>query len=393
MTALLLRGQVFDGIAFSGKRDILVDGEKGIISGYGPLNSIQPDSGTEIIETDGTILPGLVDVHVHFFGSRGFNFREWSDTDAVTAALRSVAGLEDLLNAGFTTVRDLGSKCAIQLRKAVEEGDITGPDVIPAGKSIAALGGDDDQKVYPLHYAQEISYSSYCHGPWDCVRAVRKEIRNGALNIKVYSGDKVTELTNKPFLREEEIRAIVEEAHGLGARVTAHAYGEEGIRSAVNAGVDSIEHGFGLTDELCRIMAEKGIFLSPTIAAHTANEKYMTGAWKKMTEDHQRKDISLALKHGVRIVLGTDYVGCDTEPHGQNYVELIHLVNSGLTVEQALSAGTYNGSMCLGLNDRGIIAEGMRADIIIAGNDVSKDISLISPQNIEHVIKKGRIIK
>lgn len=393
MSGLLIRGQVFDGINFAGRREILIDPENGVIEGYGTEDSLEVPKDAEIIEANGTILPGLVDVHVHFFGSREFNFREWSDTDAVTAALRSVSGLRNLLDAGFTTVRDLGSKCAIQLRKAVEEGDLPGPEIIPAGRSIAALGGDDDQKIYPLHYAQEISYSSFCDGPWECVKAVRKEIRNGALNIKVYSGDKVTDFTNKPFLREEEIRAIVEEANGLGAKVTAHAYGEAGIRAAVNAGVDSIEHGFGLTEDLCREMAEKGIFLSATIAAHVANGKYMTGKWKKMTEDHIGVDVPMALKHGVQIVLGTDYVGCDTEPWGENYIELVHLTDAGLSVEQALSAGTYNGSRCLGLNDRGRIAEGMRADIVITKNDVSRDISLMSPENIEHVIKKGKIIK
>lgn len=393
MGKILLRGEMFDGVKFSGKGDILVDSETGMIDSIGEYLSMDVPGDCTVIESDGTIMPGLIDVHVHFFGAREFDFREWSDTDAVTAALRSVKGLNDLLMAGFTTVRDLGSKCAVQLRRSIEENDITGPEIIPAGRSIAATGGDDYQKVYPLHYAQEISYSSYCDGPWDCVRAVRKEIRNGAMNIKVYSGDRVSEFTNKPFLREAEIRAIVAEAHGLGAKVTAHCYGEDGIRSAVNAGVDSIEHGFGITEELCSEMGKKEIFLSATISAHVSNKKYMTGKWKKMTEEHSDRDIKLALKHNVPLVLGTDFVGCVTEPHGRNYVELVHLREAGVSVEQALAAGTYNGARCLGLKDRGMLKAGMRADIITTGKDIAGDINLLSPENIVHVVKNGKMVK
>lgn len=393
MNSIVLRGSVFDGKEFAENMEILLDSDSGIISAYGERNSIDVPAGATEIEAEGTIMPGFTDAHLHFFGSRKFDFREWTDTDPIVAALRSVKDARNLLMAGFTTVRDLGSKCAIQLRKSILEEDIIGPDIIPAGRSIAATGGDDDQKVYPLEIAQRFSYSSYCDGPWDCVRAARREIRDGAMTIKVYSGDRITEFSNKPFLKEGEIRAITEEAHSLGVRVTAHAYGEEGIRAAVNAGVDSIEHGFGLTEELAGIMVAKGIYLVPTVAVHAINEKYMSGKWKEMTEAHMTKDIPMALEQGVLIALGTDFVGCDTEPHGGNYIEMKYLNKSGLSIQQSLQAATSNGAGCLGLKDRGVLAQGMRADIVVSTKPVNADLENIRPEMIAHVIKKGKIIK
>ncbi len=392
-STLLLEGDVFDGEHFRDSMEIIVDSESGLITGFGRAGELKRPENAQVIKAKGIILPGFIDAHVHFFGSRKFDFREWNDTDPIVAALRSVKDTRNLLKAGFTTVRDLGSKCAVQLRRAIEEGDIPGPEIIPAGRSIAALGGDDDQKIYPLEIAQRLSYSSYCDGPWDCVRAVRREIRNGALAIKVYSGDRVTDFTNKPFLREDEIRAIAQEAHGLGARVTAHAYGEEGVMAAGRAGVDSIEHGFGLTEEICRLMAKSGISLVPTIAVHVINEKYMSGKWKEITDAHIKKDVPLAKKMGVRIALGTDFVGCDNEPHGRNYQEILNLHQAGLSIEESLAAATSSGAECLGLKDRGRIAEGMRADIVISGESAKDDLGSLAPEGIQCVIKKGKIVE
>jgi imidazolonepropionase-like amidohydrolase len=230
------------------------------------------------ITTQGTILPGLIDAHLHFLGGRKFNLLEWTSLPPAQAALRCVKDLRRLLEAGFTTVRDLGSRAGPYLRRAIEEGDLEGPRLLTSGRSLAETGGDDDPVDLPLDVVERLSYSIYCDGPWAARKAVREVVRDGANVIKLYaSGSMVQGAEIRPALSSEEIAAIVAEAHKLGLKVAAHAYGPEPIRLAVEAGVDSIEHGIGLTEDICELMRQRGVFYVPTLSVYHQLRATATG--------------------------------------------------------------------------------------------------------------------
>ncbi len=383
-----LIGHVFDGTQIlQNPMRIIIDESTGIIKSLETLD--HSENKAELF-----LMPGMIDAHVHFFGSEHFDFKEWSETPALRAALKSVNDLSNLVNAGFLAVRDMGSKCAVELSRGVEKGYLNGPDIIPCNHSLSATGGDDDQKDFPLEMSKALSYSTFCDGPWECRKAVREQVREGAKVIKVYAQDNILGNPSlRPFLTEEEIEAVVKEAHGMGIKVAAHAYGSDGIMNAINGGADSIEHGFGLTEEICEIMAKKGTYYIPTLTVHIINEKYNTGKWKEVLENHLNKDIPMAQSYGLNVVCGTDFVGCDTEPHGQNYKELVNMHKYGLDKFQTLVSTTSMAAQCLGLEKTGKISAGFKANIIGFKKMPDDELSLLSPENVCFVMKNGKVIK
>ena len=224
------------------KAVVTVDSEKGIISGFGERGSIEePKRRKHNCDGDDiTILPGLIDAHVHFFGiTKGQGLMEWALVPDSLAALRSVRDLRLLLHAGFTSVRELGTKSGVFLAQAASEGAFESPRIISCSRALAQTGGDDDPASLPLDIAQRLaSYSYFCDGPWDCRRAVRMVVRDGGKVVKIYAsggfaqGGKV-----RLQFTIEEIRAIVEEAHANGIKVAAHAYGEEALLNRSKAGL------------------------------------------------------------------------------------------------------------------------------------------------------------
>ncbi|EQD48581.1 amidohydrolase, partial [mine drainage metagenome] len=265
----------FKGRVFNGS-DIIEEGWVGISNGR--ISEVGegkfPRTGKNVIDDkDLTILPGLVDAHMHFFGCRYEDIAEWDLISGELAAVRSVTDMRNLLRAGFTTVRDLGSKVAVHLAQAEIEDDIIGPGVVASGHSLAQTGGNDDLKFLPLDMSKALSYSYYCDGPWECVSAVRKVIREGATVIKVYaSGGFAAGNRPLPNLTVEELKAIVGEGHRAGVKVTAHAYGEEALNNVIDAGIDSIEHGIGLTEDIAERIRKKGIFYIPTLSVYLAEK-------------------------------------------------------------------------------------------------------------------------
>jgi len=209
-----------------------------------------------------------------FFGVKEDNLISWNLTPEGLSVARSFKDMINLLASGFTAVRDLGSKSAIFLSKAEKEGYIPGPRIIASGYSIAETGGNDDPTDLPLDMAQRLSYSFYCDSPWECRKAVRLAMRQGAEVIKIYSSGAFSQRGYpKPALTVEDIKAIVDEAHRSGLKVASHAYGEEAIANSIEGGVDSIEHGLGLTEELAEEIKRKGIFYVPTLATYSKEIK------------------------------------------------------------------------------------------------------------------------
>ena len=263
MTSIVLVGKVFDGERVIEKGTVIIEGNKisRVIEGI-------EEKGDKVIKAD-FIMPGLIDAHIHFFGVEEDNLLSWNIVNEIDVAIRSTRDMERLLRAGFTTVRDLGSKVAVRLDKLQRKGEIIGPTVIASGYSLAITGGNDDPKDLPIDIAQKLSYSFYCDSPYECRKAVRMAIRQGASVIKVYSSGAFSQGGKiMPGFSLDELKAIVEEAHRFGLKVASHAYGKEAIMTSITAGVDTIEHGLGLDEETAQLIKEKQICYIPTLATY-----------------------------------------------------------------------------------------------------------------------------
>jgi len=394
MPKLVLKGAVFTGSEFIEQGVVAVDQSSGIIEKAGRQGEVtEPREETRIMAEEGTtILPGLIDTHIHFFGTRGSNIIDWVTVPETLAALRSVRDLHRLLLAGFTTVRDLGSKVGTYLSQAVKEGIIEGPRVISASRPVARTGGDDDPSILPLPIAEEISYSYHCDGPWECRKAVRKVIRDGGEAVKLYaSGSLAQERKGHVQFTVEELKAIVDEAHLAGLKVAAHAWSEEGLMNVVEAGVDSIEHGMWLTPEIADRIKKKGIFYVPTLSVFSATKSKGADSYReKFIRRHFTEDMEIAKKLNLKIVSGSDYFGADIVPHGQNYMEIVSLAKY-LGNTEAIMAATIRAAECLGLNNKGQVKKGFDADLIVVRGNPLMDLEAISPARISHVIESGKV--
>ena len=392
MPTIVLRGLIFTGTTSIENGSVVVDQSTGMIVDAGKKGDVNEPNDSKIIEVPGsTILPGLIDAHIHFFGSKRYDLLEWLTTPETLVALRSVADARKLLRAGFTAVRDLGSKAAPHLKRAEAEGLFDGPRIVQAAKSLAQTGGDDDIPLLPLKIAEELSYSYYCDGPWECRKAVRKVIRDGGDLIKVYSSGSMAQGTKvRRQFTLEELEAIVDEARAAGMKVASHAYGEVALTNSVRAGVHSIEHGIGLTQEIVKEMRSQGIFYVPTLSAYLAAKTRVTEERAKLINKHLTEDIELAKQAGVKIVSGTDYVGCETEPHGDNYHEIVNLAKY-IGNQEALIAATSRAAECLGLEKSGMVKAGYEADLVVVKGNPMEDTNNLAPSHILHVIRRGKL--
>jgi imidazolonepropionase-like amidohydrolase len=392
LSILILRGRAFDGRTFYRDAAVSIDIGRGVIQEFGERGSFEePANAKKITVDDATILPGLIDSHVHFYSSRGIGVNEWAMVPDTLAVLRGAGDLRRLLFAGFTAVRELGSKGGVHLAQAVAEGSIEGPEVVSCSRALAQTGEDDDPPAFPLRLAQELaSYTHFCDGPWECRKAVRMVAREGGKVVKFYAsgafsrGGKV-----KPNFTKEETTAIVDESRRLGLRVAAHAYGEEAIGRSIDCGVDSIEHGLGLTPSLATEMKKKGIYYVPTLVTYT--RPAYKNRYQEMVRRHLTEDMQIAKEKGVDVVMGSDIVGDAARPHGRNYEEIVEeakfLGNKG-----ALIAATSKAAECLGLEKCGRLESGFRADIVVVRGNPLKEIQSLAPESIVHVIKSGKLL-
>ncbi len=394
MGDLIFKGQAFDGESSCRSGVLRIDSRAGVITAFGERGAVEEPMDAKVIELENaTILPGLTDAHLHFYSARGSGVTAWATVPDTLAVLRAVGDLRKLLQAGFTTVRELGSKGGVHLAKAVEEGAFPGPEVLSCSRALAQTGEDDDPPGFPLEIAQLLaSYTYFCDGPWECRKAVRKVVRDGGRVVKFYASGAFSRGGGrvKPNFTAEEIRAVVDESHRAGLKVAAHAYGEEALTSVVEAGVDSVEHGLGLTAAIAREMARRGIFYVPTLVTYMG-KSYADRAKEQFVKRHLTEDVEVAKESGVGVVMGSDIVGDTDRPHGRNYEEIAAEARF-LGNEGALAATTSRAAKCLGLSDCGMLREGFRADAVVVKGDPTADIQALAPENVLYVIKAGELV-
>ena len=362
-------------------------------------------SGEELDLGDVTLLPGLMDMEVNLLmGGRGETaVLSPVQDDPPLRMLRAVGNARRTLRAGFTTVRNLGLFVKtggylldVALAKAIDAGWIDGPRVVPAGHAITPTGGHLDPTMFAAFapgIMQLTLEEGIANGVDEVRKAVRYQIKHGARLIKVCASGGVmshTGTAGAQHYSDEELRAIVDEAHRRGLKVAAHTHGADAVRHAVEAGIDCIEHGFLLDDETIKLMAERGTFLVPTTYLIEGMDisKAAPELQAKAAEifPRARTVVSRALAAGVKIAAGTD---APAIPHGRNAQELIALVDRGMTPLQVLRAATVNAAELLGVDDRGAIEEGLLADLVAVPGNPLEDISVLA--DVRFVMKGGTV--
>jgi imidazolonepropionase-like amidohydrolase len=373
---------------------VLITGDR--ITAVGPGLAV-PD-GYEVIDLGGaTILPGLIDAHTHLTTTYKYLLYGGSMQDAVTAASRA----KRTLDAGITSVRDLWAKdfTDVALRDAIDRGDVPGPRMQVATLAIGSTGGhnEDDQGLAPTI---RVGGESGIADGVDAVRKlVRYEVKYGADVIKIMATEGAGEgndVAVETQFSPEELKAIVDEAHRLGKKVAAHAHGTDGIKSAVRAGVDSIEHGTLLDDEAIRMMKERGTFLVPTGAMWDLDEeaaKPDAPAWRRERDETLRRGAHESFRRaaaaGVKIAMGTD---ASVLPHGRNAEEVVWMSRNGMTPLQAIRAATLGGAELMGWSDGvGAIAPGRYADVIAMRGNPLDDVTELT--RVAWVMKGGKVEK
>jgi imidazolonepropionase-like amidohydrolase len=383
---------LFDGRSVKRKAGVLVS--EGRIGWVGP-HARAPRAVRDADEIEGrgkTLTPGLIDCHVHlcFDGSADFAGEAREMTTDAAATVKAVRNAARTLNHGVTTVRDMGGRgdSVIQVARGVERGLLAGPRILAAGRALTITGGHGHQ----IGFAREVD------GPDGLRRAVREEIRAGASAIKlVATGGVLTPGITHDFtaFTQEELDAAVDEAHSWSRMVGAHAIGPEGIVRAVRAGVDSIEHGSMLSAEGARLMKERGTFHVPTISAIRGivdhADEVPAYAVEKATAlvELARDGFRRSLRGGVRIACGTD-AGTPFNPHGNTLVEIVRMVEWGMTPLQAMRSATSNAAALLRLPYVGVVAEGAAADLVLFGANPLEDIRAVLEPAL--VIRGGELV-
>ena len=392
----------------------MLDVEKGTVTGPvrivvrdGLIESINPEqlpADARVLELgDRTLLPGLMDMHTHLTQDY-FTGSYWVTAPVFhTAPDWAIMGVQfagQTLQAGFTTVRDVGAWPGfpdVALMRAIDRGTVPGPDVWPAGHYISTTGGHCDITGFAPGIQELGPKQGISDGVDEVIKAVRYQAKHGVRVIKVCATGGVFSFSNNAPVGAlqyslEELQAIVREATKLGLKVAAHAHGTEGINTAVRAGVSSIDHGSILSDESIRLMKEHGTYLVPNLyindlpmppetpAATVAKNKYL--------EPLVVQSLQKAYKAGVNMALGTD---AGVYPHGQNGREFAALVANGVPELHALKMATVYAADLLGVDDRGVIAVGKRADLIAVPGNPLDDIKVM--EDVRFVMKQGTVYR
>lgn len=403
---LVYAGTLIDGSKSAPRENVtlVIDGGriKAVNNGF-----TSAAAGDVVIDRrNGTVMPGFIDMHTHLTSQiAAGSYMDRFTKNAADVTLDAVHYAEKTLNAGFTTVRELGDSfnASIALRNAINAGKVQGPRIYSAGKSIATTGGHAD----PTNGARDGLHDSptpadgVVDGPFEARKAVRARYQDGADLIKLtVTGGVLSLATNgqNPQFMADELKAVVDTAKDYGMKVTVHAHGKDGMLRAIAAGVDSIEHGTYMDAEVMAAMKQAGVYYVPTITAgkSVAERAAIPGYFPAVVQPKAaaigpkiQSTFAAAYKAGVKIAFGTDAGVFD---HGENYREFGYMVEAGMPPLEAIRSATFEAATLLGtIDDFGTLEVGKRADIVAVEGDPLTDISRLAEINL--VIKDGFIIK
>ena len=358
--------------------------------------SVVPSGATVIELGDATLLPGLMDMHIHLMDEPGTDWiRQRAYETPATWALRGARNARLALQNGFTTVRDLGSTgfVDVALARATDQGWIEGPQIFPVGHYITITGGHCDLTGFAPGILEQGPEAGVADGPDEVTKAVRYQIKHGAKWIKMCATAGVMSFESSfgaQQYSETELRAGVEEARRHGIRVAVHALGTEGIIASVRAGVASIEHGSILTTEAIALMKERGVWLVPQAYDGGLDPASLDPAVRRKLEQIQpleKRSCEQAIRAGLKIAFSTD----GPLPKNDPWREFVALVERGMTPLQAIQSATIRAAELLEVDDRGRLAPGLRADIIAVDGDPIQRIEAM--QSVRFVMRGGRIYK
>lgn len=373
-----------------------------IESGFTPASKVAKDA-TLIDLKESFVMPGMMDMHVHLQGELGpTNASDKVKMSAEDVGMQSVSFARKTLMAGFTTVRDLGANPnqLYALRDGINKGWVEGPRVIASG-GVSVTGGHGDVDGMRHDLLDLYTQKTICDGPFDCRRATRRAIKFGADVIKITSTGGVLSDTNTGTgqqMADDELREVVETAHGLGRKVASHAHAAQGINAALRAGVDSIEHGSYADEDSIELFLESGAYLVPTLlAGDTVVNLAKTSDF--MSDDIKAKAIRVggdmlknftnAYEEGVKIAFGTD---SGVSRHGNNAHEAVLMHKAGMRASDIIISATINGADLIDKTDSlGTIEKGKLADIIAMDDNPLQDITQL--EKVEFVMKDGTVYK
>jgi len=371
-----------------------------IVDGY-----VAEPGGKVVDLKDSFVLPGLIDSHVHLTGQQGPSSRLDEVTQSsATQAMVGAGYARKTLMAGFTTVADLGAdnQAIVALRDGIKRGDVPGPRIIAAGSAVSIHGGHGDVNGFSDEVMHVLRPTSVCSGADDCRRAVREQVWHGADIIKITATGGVLSNTAAGLSQQfsdDELKAIVDAAHRMGRKVTAHAHGVDGVNSFLRAGGDSIEHGTYLDAESIALFKKNGAYLVPTLMAGDFVYRIASGPNNFLTPNQTAKALEAGPKMlamarrahegGVKIAFGTD---TGVSAHGDNAGEFALLVKAGLTPLEAIQTATVNAADHFSLSSEiGSLAPGKAADLIAVKGDPLGDVTVL--QHVTSVIKGGVVYK
>lgn len=378
---------------------IIVDGET-ITDVTTTAQQAIPADATHINLAGKTLLPGLMDMHTHITGSHEIHGYNRLLVTPGKSAILGVKNAETTLMAGITTIRNVGAAgfIDVDLRNAINEGLIPGPRLFVSGPPLGITGGHCDNNLLPQQYHQKAE--GVADSPWSVREKVRENIKYGADLIKFCATGGVLSKGTKVGVQQytlEEMQAIVDEAHRRGLTVAAHAHGTDGIKSAIKAGVDSVEHASFLDDEAIKLAKKHHTVFSMDIyvTEFILSEGEKAGILQESLDKErvvgkrQRDSFTQAVKAGIPMVMGTD---ASIYPHGDNPKQLSRMVQFGMTPLQAVQAATINGAKLLGKESQlGSLENGKFADIIAVTGNPLDDVSLL--EHVEFVMKGGEVYK
>ena len=385
------------------ERTIIVEGKKIVSIKKGYLDAGDEEGTISLKEY--TVMPGFMDMHVHIeHESNPKRYEETFRKNDADVALKATVYCERTLMAGFTTVRDLGGTGVnVSLQSAIDRGYIIGPKIYTAEKSIATTGGhaDPTNGMKKSLMGDPGPKEGVVNSPEEAAKAVRQRYKNGADCIKITATGGVLSVAKDgsgPQFNMAELEAIIATANDYGMTTAAHAHGKEGMLRAVKAGITSIEHGTYMDNEVMDLMISKGTYYTPTISAgkFVAEKAAISGFYPEVVVPKAlaigpqiQTTFGKAYERGVKIVLGTD---AGVSPHGENGKEFVFMVEAGMKPMEAIISATYTPAEMLGIMDeRGILKEGLMADIVAVKGDPLENIELLT--DIPFVMKEGKVYK